>query len=128
MPNEFPEATARPLHEEMERDAMIETIKAMEKDADAINHARAKAPHTEEAGEVCTPDCQGCNDPVTALITDRDEARSIAFGRGRENDALRAAAEDLLTALAKAVVYAPNIKQAADQLRAALHPQPEKTK
>jgi hypothetical protein len=39
--------------------------------------------HTEEAGEVCTADCLGCNDPIAAVIRDLNEARALAFQRGQ---------------------------------------------
>lgn len=55
---------------------------------DMITRARAAAPHTEESGEVCTDGCQGCNDPVAALIADRNEARAEAFRRGRRIESL----------------------------------------
>lgn len=64
-----------------------------------VDSVSAHAPHTEEAGEVCTDDCQGCLNPVAALVADRNEARTLAFERGKEIAALREQLAQLRSAL-----------------------------
>ena len=41
-----------------------------------LTKARQFAAHTEETGEVCTPECEGCNDPVGQIISELQVSRA----------------------------------------------------
>lgn len=45
-----------------------------------LTKARGFAAHTEEAGEVCREDCEGCNDPVGQIIRDVRALRIVTRG------------------------------------------------
>ncbi len=76
--------------------AELETLRAELHDATLLirhnegqlDKARQSAGHTEEPGEVCTPDCLACCNPIEALIRDLRESREESFKRGRRIERL----------------------------------------
>lgn len=63
----------------------------------SIDLAKTNAPHTEETGEVCTDDCEGCLNPVAAIIHDRNAARGLAYQRGLEIDRAQSQIESAIS-------------------------------
>lgn len=58
-----------------------------------LTKARAFAAHTEEAGEVCRRDCEGCNDPVGQVIA---ELRACRSAPSPSSEAIRVAAAEIV--------------------------------
>lgn len=77
-----------------ERNALCQTVRAA---WTMLDLGRRNAPHTEDTGEVCTEGCEGCRNPVAALIHDRNSARRLAYQRGLEIDKLQSQIESTVS-------------------------------
>lgn len=64
-----------------------------------LTKARRHAAHTEESGEVCRPDCEGCNDPVGQIVRESQTSHAAPAPD------IRGAAEEMFALVMRGRTY-----------------------
>ena len=70
--------------------------------AGLLEPMRAYIPHTEQDGEVCTEDCEGCRDPIKAVVKRLNDAEAECFRRGEKIKKEREVRDGLVRVLREA--------------------------